>query len=319
MIRNILIHGKDYQGMADAFRERLPEIRYEGIDHADQLAGVLARFDPEMVVSLRSTPGGFPKDAFFAKDSIKWFVTLGVGVDHLMPWDPKRMTVLNNAGVSGRAMAEYMIMGFLHFAKTMPDFQADQAARSWTWRQTNTLEGKTVAILGLGGTGRETVKLARAFGMRVLGCRGRPTPDPEIERVVGPSDVADILKEADYVAVCVPGTSDTRRMLDAAALAATKKGAVIADVSRGNVIDETALADALRSGHIAGCLRDVFEKEPLPRDHPLWDTPNMIVTPHCSAEVPGWIDRAVRMICDNIERINRGETPVNVCDPARGY
>ena len=141
----------------------------------------------------------------------------------------------------------------------------------------------------------------------------------DVDRVLGPEHLHEALEDADYVIVCAPLTDATRHLIDRAAFAAMKPGACLVDVSRGGIVDQSALADALSGGHLGGAVLDVFEREPLPPSSPFWDMENVIVTPHCSSVYEGWERRAAEMFCDNLERWRRRRRLRNVVDPSRGY
>jgi phosphoglycerate dehydrogenase-like enzyme len=155
--------------------------------------------------------------------------------------------------------------------------------------------------------------------MQVVGIRARPAPTAHVDRVEPMEQLHSVLGIADFVVVCLPLTPTTRGLIDAAAFRALKPGAVLVDVSRGSIVRQAALVDALKSGRLKGAVLDVFETEPLPKDNPLWDMENVIVTPHCSSVYDGWEQRSVEMFCDNLDRWKRGEPLRNVVDPTRGY
>jgi phosphoglycerate dehydrogenase-like enzyme len=252
--------------------------------------------------------------------SLKWIAVGGSGTDHLMPWDTGKLTVTNSAGVAAEAMAQYIIGGILHFTIGFSTFAKQQRDHFWNLAsRVDTVTGRTIAILGLGKTGQAVARVAKALGMQVVGIRARPAPTAHVDRVEPMEKLHEVLANADCVVVCLPLTPQTRGLVDAAAFNALKPGAILVDVSRGNILKQAALIDALRSGRVKGAVLDVFETEPLPKDNPLWDMENVIVTPHCSSVYDGWERRSVEMFCDNIDRWKRGEPLQNVVDPGRGY
>ena len=181
------------------------------------------------------------------------------------------------------------------------------------------LQDKTILIVGLGHTGQEIAKRAKAFGMTVIGTRARPSEMDNVDEVHAADDLPDLWPRADFVAICVPLLDSTRRLVDARALAAMKPTALLADVSRGGVIDSDALINALRGGSIAGAALDVFETEPLPSDSPIWDLENVILSPHCSSVYEGWEAESFEMFLENLTRWRNGETLDNIVSPVRGY
>jgi phosphoglycerate dehydrogenase-like enzyme len=148
---------------------------------------------------------------------------------------------------------------------------------------------------------------------------GAPPASPDADRVYSPSGLQTVLGESDYVALIVPLTPETAGLLGKAELALMKPGAVLINVGRGQLVDETALVDALRRGHLGGAALDVFTQEPLPVESPLWDMPNVLVTPHSMSTALDENARLVDLFCDNLRRYLAGEALRNVFDRARGY
>lgn len=316
----ILLHNSDTSEMVAALRKDHPHADVQECNSYDALPDVVARFRPDVVFSVRfdGTPG-FPRDALFGADGPRWVANGGVGTDHFGQWDPERTIVTNAAGVAAGMMAEYMMGGFLHFTLDVAGFQRDKAARAWNPRNLTPLAGKTLLILGLGQTGRALAKRAKAFDMTVLGTRARPQPMEDVDEVHPATALPEILPRADFIAVATPLTDATRGMVAKAEIAAMKTGAILADVSRGGVVDQAALRDALEAGHLGGAVLDVFETEPLPRESAFWALENVLLTPHCSSVYEGWEAASFRLFLTNLDRWLRGEELMNVVDPARGY
>ena len=189
----------------------------------------------------------------------------------------------------------------------------------WAQRAVGRIDGKTVTVVGLGKTGCEVARRAKALGLGVIGVRARPRPTPNVDRVYGSEDLHTALGEGDYVVLSVPLTDRTRGVIDAAAFGAMREGVILVDVSRGGVVEAAALLDAIASGHVAGAALDVFEDEPLPPESPFWDLENVILTPHCSSVYDGWEGRSAEIFCENLARWRKGEPLENVVDPVRGY
>src|SRR5215211_5631943 len=181
------------------------------------------------------------------------------------------------------------------------------------------LENKTLCVVGMGSIGRAIAGRARPFGMRVVGVKRTVREDDEAwyyaDELYPTTELSTALSEADYVAVTLPGTPETRRLLDAEAIATIKQGAYFANVGRGSVVDETALVEALQSGHLSGAALDVFEVEPLPVESPLWELDNVIVSAHTTDVVPDLINAAqTDLFCENLRRYLAGEELLNVLD-----
>lgn len=250
---------------------------------------------------------------------LRWVGVGGVGVDHIMPWDPARLTVTNSSGVSAESMASYVIGGILALTLGLPRFLRQQRQKLWPIDSVGQVAGKTLCVFGLGRTGQAVARLATAHGLRVIGCRSRPRETPHVTEVFAPERLAEALGQSDVLVVAAPLLDSTRHVIDAAAIAALKPGAIVIDVSRGGVVDSAALIAGLQSGQLGGAVLDVFAPEPMPADCPLWDMENVIITPHCSAVYEGWERKSVEMFCDNLARWQAGQPLVNVVDPTRGY
>src|SRR5579884_296957 len=157
-----------------------------------------------------------------------------------------------------------------------------------------------MGILGLGTIGRAIARRAQAFGLRVWGTRRTAGEVPGVERVLGPEGLDEVLRVADVLVVTLPLTPATRGLIGARELALLPAGAFVVNVGRGGLIDEAALVDALRAGHLAGAGLDVFEEESLPETSPLWTLPEVILTPHVAGNFPGYMDRVVPLFCANL-------------------
>jgi glyoxylate/hydroxypyruvate reductase len=230
------------------------------------------------------------------------------------------VVVTNAAGVHAVPLAEFVLFAMLYFTKRLPRVQADRAARRWERFATNRLRGRTLGIIGLGAVGREVAHVAQAVGLRVIGMRRTPSkPAGFVEKVYGPDQLHTLLGQSDYVVLIAPFTAETDSLLNEAAFGSMRPGAVLINISRGNLVDEDALVDALRSGHLGGAALDVFRREPLPADSPFWQLPNVLITPHSMSTAIGENDLLVDLFCDNLERYLARQPLRNVVDKRRGY
>jgi len=213
----------------------------------------------------------------------------------------------------------------LAFARGLPRSFRAQGRREWVVHTDNEdtvfeLAGKTMLLLGLGAIGQRTALVAAALGMRVFGVRRNPhIKVPEVEMVVGPGSLCDVLPQADFVVLTLPLTRDTRGMIGAEELMRMKPSAYLVNVGRGAIVDEQALARALREGWIAGAGLDVFEQEPLPPHSPLWEMQNVTITAHYSGSSPKYNERAMEIFLDNLQRYLVGQPLRNVVDKRLGY
>jgi phosphoglycerate dehydrogenase-like enzyme len=220
---------------------------------------------------------------------LRWIQLLAAGVPPELcgPARERGIFVTNLAGLYGPTIAEHALTLMTLLARNLYVALRNQQERKWdrdVARTMSDLHGRTLALVGLGNIGRGIARLARAYGMRVLGCRRTARPTPFVDRVYPLNELHALLAEADYVAVAAPLTARSEGMLGLDEFRAMKRGVVYVNVSRGGVAREDALLEALRSGHVAAAGLDVFAVEPLPPDHPFWTMPQVIVSPHYSGE-----------------------------------
>jgi glyoxylate/hydroxypyruvate reductase A len=228
------------------------------------------------------------------------------------------IVVTNAAGMHARPLAEYAVFAMLYFARQWPRMVAEQRAHHWERCAIDTLEHKTLGIIGLGQVGRMVARLARPFGMRVIGIR-RTATNSNVDAVFTPDQLDEVLAQSDYLVLSVPYSTETAGMIGAAQLATLKPNAVLINIARGTIVDEAALLEALRVGRLGGAALDVFSREPLPTDSPLWDMPNVLVTPHSMSTAWTENDWLTDLFCDNLRRYLNGEPLRNQVDKIRGY
>ena len=246
---------------------------------------------------------------------------IGAGVDSVLPAPelPERVLLANARGVHEPEMSEFVLGLILAVAKRLPMAMAQQHEREWKLYVPHGLSGRTLGVLGLGTIGQAVAGRAAALGMRVIGTRRNPEPVADVAEVLPPSKTRRVLAESDVVVVVLPHTPETEGLLDAEAIASMKPGAHLVNVARGGIVDEAALAEALREGRLGGAALDVFEQEPLPATSPLWDTPNLLITPHVAGIGSDYMARLGEIFFENIQRLERGEPMVNQVDRDRGY
>lgn len=217
-------------------------------------------------------------------------------------------------GANERAVSEHAMALILGLTRQIHLARDNQTAATWRpmigdrARREDELGGKTLLIVGLGRIGLRLATLAAAFGLRIIGVRRSPEPHPDIEAIVRPDQLHEVLAQADIVALTCPLTPETENLIDATALAAMKPGALLINVARGKVVDEKALIAALSEGRIAGAGLDTFVEEPLAASSPLWAMKKVIVTPHSAGETRAYETNVVDLLVDNLARLGRGET-----------
>jgi glyoxylate/hydroxypyruvate reductase len=225
------------------------------------------------------------------------------------------------AGVHGAPLAEFALLGLLHFAKDMPRLARWQRAKHWERHTTNLLRGSRVLLVGLGGVGREVARLLDALGVEVCGAGlpGRSYQVPGVCEYVADTQIGDMLGRVDALILACPLTERTRHLIGRRELALLQPGAVVVNLSRGEVVDETELIEALASGRIAGACLDVFETEPLPPASPLWAMENVIISPHSASTVADENRLLTDLFIDNIACWLAGGPLRNVFDKDAGY
>ncbi|MCK5752802.1 MAG: D-2-hydroxyacid dehydrogenase, partial [Mycobacterium sp.] len=255
-------------------------------------------------------------------DALEWIHITAAGVDTLL-FDELRdsaVVVTNARGVFDRPLAEFVLGAVIAHAKDSRTSFALQARHEWRHRETRSVTGATALVVGSGGVGREIGKLLRAAGLHVRGAgRRTATDDPDFGEIVSSAELSTHAGWADHLILAAPLTDATRGLVDATVLAAMKPDAHLVNIARGPMVDEAALLDALTTHQIGGATLDVFDTEPLPPDHPLWDAPNVTITAHMSADVVGWRDELAAQFAANARRWLAGEDLHNVVDKKLGY
>jgi phosphoglycerate dehydrogenase-like enzyme len=299
-----------YGGDLDALAPELERV----VLHRDRLTG-----EPERVTlayfSLDLYPGHMRPfwTALFRASGLRWLHSFSAGVDNPVFRGLREQGVLltTSSGSSAVAIAQTVAMYLLALARDLPGWLGDQAARRWQPRSIEDLQGQTLLILGLGPIGLEVARLGAALHMRVIGVRRTPRGDEPCETCTF-DRLPGLWERADWVVLALPLTGETRHIVDAKALERLRPTARIVNVGRGELVDEAALARAIGERRIAGAALDVFETEPLPQTSPLWEHPNVIVTPHSAGSSPGNFERATRIFLANLARYRRGEPLLNL-------
>ncbi|MFI5352533.1 MAG: D-2-hydroxyacid dehydrogenase [Candidatus Binatales bacterium] len=272
---------------------------------------------------------------------LKWIQLLSAGADRALGGTLRDapIAVTTASGIHATPIGEYIVASMLAYAHGLHTAIRAQLKREWI-RQggfaatIDELRGKTLGVIGYGSIGREAARIADAFGMSVLALKREPDKradpgwvakglgDPEGRipaRFFGPDERVEILAQSDYVAVTLPGTPHTRGFIGAREIAAMKPAAYIVNIGRGAVIDQAALIEALKAKRIGGAGLDVFEREPLEAESPLWELDNAILTPHISGANRDYIDKACELFAENLRRFSSGQPLLNLLDPELGY
>lgn len=255
-------------------------------------------------------------------DRLEWIHVAAAGVDTLL-FDglrASRVTVTNARGVFDRPIAEFVLAAVLAHAKLLHQSRDLQREGVWRHREPRPVVGARALVIGTGAIGRETARLLRAVGMRVRGAgRVARADDVDFGEVVDSADLARHVGWCDYLVNAAPLTEQTRGLIDADVFAAMRPSAHLINVGRGATVVEADLIAALAGGALDGAALDVFEREPLPPDSPLWRLPGVVVSAHMSGDVTGWRDALAHQFVANAERWLAGAPLLNVVDTALGY
>ena len=295
--------------------ERLRHMAEVGVVRSgEELAATLDRVDVLAVYDFRTT---LVADLGERAGELAWIHAASAGVDAVLtPAVVGGDTVVTNAqGVFDEPIAEWVLAVLLLFAKDLRRTLDLQARRTWRHRETDRLAGRQVLVVGAGSIGGAIARLLRAAGMGVRGVARTARPDdPDFDAVVATADLHAELARADDVVIAAPLTPATHHLLDAAAFEAMKPGARLVNIGRGPVVDESALLERLRDGRVGAAALDVFDTEPLAADHPFWTMDQVLVSPHMSGDVEGWVAALGAQFTDNVERWIAGEPLRHVVD-----
>jgi phosphoglycerate dehydrogenase-like enzyme len=255
---------------------------------------------------------------------LQWIHTLNAGIDNLLCDAVTRGTfvVTNAKGMYSSSLAEYNMNAILHFNKQVTRLNENKQKKEYERFIMKEIRGLTLGIVGYGDIGKACAKVAKPFGMNVIGLRRRPemsAEDEYIDECYGLDKLHDLMAESDYLLVVAALTKETRGMINAEALSKSKEGQIVINLGRGPIIDEPALVEALENGPIGGAALDVFTIEPLPEDSKLWTLPNVLLSPHNADMTADFRQQSVRFFCQNCEKWLAGDPLVNIVDPKRGY
>lgn len=316
-METILVLAREPEIFAEPIRERFTDVRLTTCASYETLDAALEESRPAIVLAGKiGRP--FPRETLFCCPSLQWIQTVSAGVDHLLPLE-SRIAVTSASGIHDQALADYVICAVLMSNLSFPKFFRQQRARIWEPVELLPARERSLAILGLGGIGTLAAEKARRLGMRVVGVKARPEiRPPSVDEVYGVERLGEVVASADFLAVTLPLTPQTRGLVGAELLQTMKPGSVLINISRGGIVDEKALVTALKGGPLGGAICDVFATEPLPPESELWGLENLLITPH-TGDIRDWKSRVVELFCDNLARWRSGTTLRNRVDPERGY
>lgn len=311
----IVLNHPAAESYARLIGERFPHVRAIVAPDSGRLEQYISEADA--LLAFR-----FPVEVFDRAKKLRWFQCTGAGVDSMVPIRDKvgHITVTNARGIHGDIIADYVMAGVTMLHWDFRRFLREQAEKQWNPRYLTPLSEKTLGVVGLGSIGATIARRAKSTGMKVVGSkRDTSVPVDGVDRLFASDALQELLPLCDFVVLAVPGTTATAGLLGAAEIASMRREAFLINIARGSVIEEAELIKALQAGEIAGAMLDVFEREPLPRDNPLWDMPNVIATPHVAGSPTNYTERVFSIFADNIERFLKGELLTNVVNLQRGY
>lgn len=293
----------DHHGVDGFRRDANAERRWQALlGRAEVLLGLPDDSPAALAAAVRTNPG------------LRWVQGMAAGTGEqvrraqLSAEELERVTITSTSGVHVGPLAEFCLLGLLAFTRGLPRLRADQQAHHWDHYPVDELRGRTLLILGLGAIGTEVARLARAFGMHTVGINRRGLSESaHVDETHRLEALDDLLERADALVITLPLTSETRGLLDAQQIGRLKPGAILVNVGRGGVVDEPALVEALRERRLAGAALDVFATEPLPTDSPLWDLPNVLISPHTAALSIHENERIAELFRENLRRYLAGE------------
>ncbi|MDF9278369.1 D-2-hydroxyacid dehydrogenase [Arthrobacter sp. EH-1B-1] len=309
------LYAGDHQGARDFRRTPSQQAKYERlIDSAEALYGVPGQSGQELRRTARANP------------HLRWVHTTPAGggsqvkAAQLTPDELERITFTTSGGVHAEPLAEFAVFGVLAGAQGVPQLLEDQRNRVWGARRPVPLvANQRVAVVGLGGIGRAVARKLSALGADVIGVHRREIEAEGVSGIVPPERLGALLPDVDAVVLCLPATESTHHMLSRDLLEQVKEGITVVNVGRGATVDEEALIGALRDGRVGFAALDVFEQEPLPGDSPLWELPNVLVSPHNAGTYEEEERKIAELFAENARRLLDGEPLLNVVDTVEFY
>ncbi|MFN8522856.1 MAG: D-2-hydroxyacid dehydrogenase [Chloroflexota bacterium] len=312
-MHKLLIFSSDGPEYARVFAERAPDLSVHVYKRDDPASDAFAR---EMDIMFAWY---FPPALIQGAANLKWIQSTGAGADNIMAARPLPPGVVASrmTDIFGPAMAEYALGYMLATSLDVPRILAQQRERRWEQFSAPRVRGKTAVVVGMGSIGAEVCRTLKAAGLHVVGISRSGQQSEYVHEAAAVSSLDEVLPRADYLVLVIPLTDQSRGLIDGRRLRLLPASAWLINMCRGAVIVEEDLIVALQDGIVAGAVLDVFQKEPLPADNPLWGLPNVIVTPHISG--PDDVPLNAQRFLENFARFKRGERLAGQVDWTRGY
>lgn len=290
------------------------------VSYADDDAGFARGIaDAEVLIG---PPGVLKGRSLAGAARLRMVFVMAAGMDKLMPFDwlPPGVALLNNRGAHGPKVREFALMALAMLNNRMPAYATQQRREDWTGHFTTILRGKTCTVVGVGDLGGAAGAAAQSQGMSTIGVRARAEAHPAFDRIVTFDAIEAVLPESEFLVLACPLLDSTRNLLSRARMELLPRGAKLVNVGRGGLLDQEALCDLLDSGHLDGAVIDVTSPEPLPAGHRAWSTPNLVITPHVSADSPATYNPdSLDIFLENLRALRGGLPMPNQVDLRRGY
>jgi len=284
------------------------------------LSAEAVKNDPSLLEQAEIIYGHFPVAWLERAPRVRWVQSASAGVDKLLQVGAARQVIITNVHIHAEPITEQLFGMLLMLVRRLNVAYRQQVEHQWaSIGQPGVLQGMALGVVGAGAIGRRVAELGVAFGMRVLGMRTHAGPLPPFAAMFTPEQKAEMFAQCDVLMLTLPLTPQTVGFIGAQEFVLMKPGTLLFNIGRGRLIDTNALLNALHDGTLGGAGLDVTEPEPLPPDHPLWQEPNVVITPHYAGLHPGYADHAAAVFLDNLRRYLAGEPLRNVVDKDAGY
>jgi phosphoglycerate dehydrogenase-like enzyme len=290
---------EDYKKVLES---KFPELSIHAAAREEEIGDLIEKMDILFAIRI--------SDHLIKKASnLEWIQVMITGVDYIvnLPSLRKEVLITSARGIHGPQMSEMAFLLMLALNRNFPQIVRNQGQRNWERWPGKLLYKKKVGILGVGVIGKEIARKCKAFGMTVLGIDIVKTKVDAVDYFYGPEELFRVIREVDYFIIVAPNTPQTQKLVGANVFSSMKPTAFLISIGRGEIVDEEALIDALKTGQIAGAALDTFWKEPLPKDHPLWEMKNVIITPHVGGLSDIYVEQVLPIFEENLRRFLQGE------------
>lgn len=299
---HLLILNQSADDYKKALAPKFPELSIHAVAKEEEIGNFIEKMDILLTIRI--------SDHLIKKASrLKWIQAMTTGVDYIihLPSLSKEVLITSARGIHGPQMSEMAFLLMLALNRNFPQIIRNQDQRVWERWPGKLLYQKKVGILGVGVIGEEIARKCKAFGMTVFGIDIIKRKVDAVDYFYGPEELLQVIQEVDYFIIVAPNTPQTQKLVEAKLLSSMKPTAFLISIGRGEIVDEEALIHALKTGQIAGAALDTFWTEPLPKDHPLWEIKNVIITPHVGGLSDIYVEQVLPIFEENLRRFLQGE------------